>query len=171
MLHELGTSSTLLGFFGGMGMQEMAIIGVIAILLFGKNLPGVAKTFGKHYGDFKRGLSDIQSEFNNAKGRLGGVGDSDRRVCGKCGFWSKAYGQSDVVWELGWVGAGISWEWESWGGGGGLCVVCAVLWWGCGCEFVGWVEGGVLRWFREWGNGGGDGVGGGRVVGGGGEGR
>ncbi|QDU75251.1 sec-independent translocase [Bremerella volcania] len=47
-------------------MQEMAIIGVIAILLFGKNLPGVAKTFGKYYGDFKRGLSDIQSEFHNA---------------------------------------------------------------------------------------------------------
>ncbi|MFN3148895.1 twin-arginine translocase TatA/TatE family subunit [Bremerella sp.] len=66
MLHEIGTSSALLGFFGGMGMQEMAIIGVIAILLFGKNLPGVAKTFGKYYGDFKRGLSDIQSEFHNA---------------------------------------------------------------------------------------------------------
>ena len=66
MWHEIGTSTVLLGFFGSMGLQEMAIIGVIAILLFGKNLPGVAKTLGKHYGDFKRGLSDIQNEFNNA---------------------------------------------------------------------------------------------------------
>ncbi|WP_234824245.1 Sec-independent protein translocase subunit TatA/TatB [Bremerella cremea] len=66
MLHELGTSPLIFGFLPGVGMQELAVIGVVAILLFGKNLPGVAKTFGKTYGDFKRGLSDIQSEFNNA---------------------------------------------------------------------------------------------------------
>ncbi len=66
MLHEIGMPPLLLGFFGGMGMQEMAIIGVIAILLFGKNLPNVARTLGKSYGDFRRGLSDIQSEFQKA---------------------------------------------------------------------------------------------------------
>ncbi|PQO37182.1 twin-arginine translocase TatA/TatE family subunit [Bremerella cremea] len=66
MLHDLGTSPLILGFLPGIGMQELAVIGVVAILLFGKNLPGVAKTLGKTYGDFKKGLSDIQSEFNSA---------------------------------------------------------------------------------------------------------
>ena len=65
MLHEI-SMPLLLGFIGGMGMQEVAIVGVLAILLFGKNLPGVAKTLGKSYGDFKRGLSDIQKEFHDA---------------------------------------------------------------------------------------------------------
>ena len=45
MLHEI-SMPLLLGFIGGMGMQEVAIVGVIAILLFGKNLPGVARTVG-----------------------------------------------------------------------------------------------------------------------------
>lgn len=65
MLHEI-SMPLLLGFIGGMGMQEVAIVGVIAILLFGKNLPGVARTVGKSYADFRRGLSDIQKEFHDA---------------------------------------------------------------------------------------------------------
>jgi len=50
----------------GMGMQELIIIGVIAVLLFGKRLPEVAKSLGKSYSQFKRGLTDMQSEFNSA---------------------------------------------------------------------------------------------------------
>lgn len=50
----------------GMGMQELVIIGVIAVLLFGKRLPEVARSLGKSYSQFKRGLSDMQGEFNSA---------------------------------------------------------------------------------------------------------
>ena len=45
---------------GGMGFQEMAIIAVVAILLFGKRLPDVAKSFGQSYRQFREGLNDIQ---------------------------------------------------------------------------------------------------------------
>ena len=45
----------------GLGMQELMIIGVIAVLLFGSRLPEVAKSLGKSYREFKRGLTDLQS--------------------------------------------------------------------------------------------------------------
>jgi sec-independent protein translocase protein TatA len=48
----------------GFGMQEMVIIGIVAILLFGKRLPEVARTWGKYYTEFRRGLSDIQSQMD-----------------------------------------------------------------------------------------------------------
>jgi len=46
------------------GLPEMMLFGVIAVLLFGKNLPDVARNFGKHYSDFRKGLSDMQSSFH-----------------------------------------------------------------------------------------------------------
>ncbi|MFI4875275.1 MAG: twin-arginine translocase TatA/TatE family subunit [Blastopirellula sp. JB062] len=56
----------IFGFFSGLGMQEMMIVAVLAVLLFGKNLPSVARSLGRSYADFKKGLSDIQSEFHSA---------------------------------------------------------------------------------------------------------
>lgn len=48
----------------GLGMQELLIIGVVAVLLFGKKLPEVAKSLGQSYSQFRRGLSDIQSNLD-----------------------------------------------------------------------------------------------------------
>lgn len=48
----------------GLGMQELLIIGVIAVLLFGKKLPEVAKSLGSSYREFRKGLSDIQSQMD-----------------------------------------------------------------------------------------------------------
>ena len=45
-----------------MGPQELVIIGGLAVLLFGKNLPDVARTFGKKYAEFRRGLSEMQAQ-------------------------------------------------------------------------------------------------------------
>lgn len=50
----------------GLGMQEMIIVGIVALLLFGKRLPDVARSVGKSYTEFRRGLSDIQSQMNMA---------------------------------------------------------------------------------------------------------
>lgn len=50
--------------FGGIGMQEMMIIGIIAVVLFGKKLPEVAKSLGGSYREFKKGLTDIQHSFH-----------------------------------------------------------------------------------------------------------
>lgn len=48
----------------GLGMQELLIVGVVAVLLFGKRLPDVARSVGSSYREFRKGLQDIQSQFN-----------------------------------------------------------------------------------------------------------
>jgi sec-independent protein translocase protein TatA len=47
--------------FMGMGFSEMALLGMVAVLLFGKNLPDVAKKLGGSYQQFRKGLSEFQS--------------------------------------------------------------------------------------------------------------
>ena len=51
---------------GALGPTELIIIGVVAILLFGKNLPDVARKLGKSYEQFRKGLQDIKNEVNDA---------------------------------------------------------------------------------------------------------
>ena len=51
--------------FGSPGVGEILVIGMIAVILFGKRLPEVARSVGKSYNQFRRGLSDIQSDFNS----------------------------------------------------------------------------------------------------------
>ncbi|MCE9605308.1 MAG: twin-arginine translocase TatA/TatE family subunit [Planctomycetia bacterium] len=50
----------------GLGPMEMVIIGVLAILLFGNRLPEVAKSVGKGFNEFKKGMHGIDEEVNSA---------------------------------------------------------------------------------------------------------
>lgn len=50
---------------GAPGGTEMLMLLILAVLLFGKNLPDVARSVGKTFSDFKRGLQGIESEFRN----------------------------------------------------------------------------------------------------------
>ena len=50
----------------GLGPQEMLIVLVIAVLLFGKRLPEVGRSLGKGLMEFKKGLNDIKSEVDSA---------------------------------------------------------------------------------------------------------
>ena len=52
--------------FGGIGMNEMVIIGIVAVVLFGKQLPSVARSLGGSYREFKKGLTDFQRSFTEA---------------------------------------------------------------------------------------------------------
>ena len=54
------------GFISVPGGWEWMIIGVIALLLFGKRLPEVARSLGKGMVEFKRGLRGIQDEVEQA---------------------------------------------------------------------------------------------------------
>ena len=48
------------------GPMEMLIIGVIAVLLFGKRLPEVGRSLGKGIVEFKKGIRGIEDEIDTA---------------------------------------------------------------------------------------------------------
>ena len=51
----------------GLGPFEMVAIGVIAVILFGGNLPEVARKLGGSYREFRRGLNEVQQQFKVAE--------------------------------------------------------------------------------------------------------
>lgn len=50
---------------GGPGVTELIIVGIIALLLFGKRLPEVARSLGKGLVEFKKGMAGIEEEVRN----------------------------------------------------------------------------------------------------------
>lgn len=48
----------------GLGLTEILVVGIIAVMLFGKRLPDVARSLGKSYQQFRSGLDDVQREVN-----------------------------------------------------------------------------------------------------------
>ena len=53
-----------MGFFS-MGMGEMVLIAIVAVVLFGGRLPEVARTVGGYYQQFRQSLADIQDSIKN----------------------------------------------------------------------------------------------------------
>lgn len=51
---------------GPIGPMEMVFLGIIALLLFGKRLPEVARSLGKGVTEFKKGLSGIEDEVDRS---------------------------------------------------------------------------------------------------------
>jgi sec-independent protein translocase protein TatA len=50
----------------GIGPMEMVIVGIIALLLFGKRLPEVAKGLGKSIVEFKKGMQGIEEDIRDS---------------------------------------------------------------------------------------------------------
>ncbi len=50
----------------GIGPMEMLIVGVIALLLFGKRLPEVARSLGKGIVEFKKGIHGIEDDIQDS---------------------------------------------------------------------------------------------------------
>ena len=51
----------------GLSPFELVVIGVIAVVLFGGNLPDVARKLGGSYREFRRGLNEVQQQFRMAE--------------------------------------------------------------------------------------------------------
>lgn len=46
----------------GIGTNELLILGVIAVLLFGTRLPKIARSFGQSVTEFKKGMKEIRDD-------------------------------------------------------------------------------------------------------------
>jgi sec-independent protein translocase protein TatA len=49
----------------GLGYMEILVLGIIAVLLFGKRLPDMAKYIGKSVVEFKKGMHGLESGFDD----------------------------------------------------------------------------------------------------------
>lgn len=60
--------NTVLGFIGGLGGQEMMVIFVIVLLLFGaKKIPELARGLGKSMGEFKKARDEFEQEITRSQ--------------------------------------------------------------------------------------------------------
>ena len=59
-------TGTLAFFVGSPGPWEMMLVAIIALLLFGKRLPEVARSLGKGIVEFKKGIRGIEDEVESA---------------------------------------------------------------------------------------------------------
>ena len=60
-----GSQMMLLAFFTP-GPYELIIIGVVAVLLFGRRLPEVGRSLGRGIVEFKRGIRGLEDDIDDA---------------------------------------------------------------------------------------------------------
>ena len=57
-------NTPFLGLFTSFGWQEIIILLVIGVLIFGKRLPEVGRNFGKSIVEFKKGIKGVGDEID-----------------------------------------------------------------------------------------------------------
>ena len=63
MMQELNVAAP--AFLGPIGTTELVIIAVIALLIFGRRLPDVARSVGKSIVEFKKGIRDVKGDIDD----------------------------------------------------------------------------------------------------------
>ena len=53
-------------FIGSLGPMEIAIVGGVMLLMFGNRLPSVMRSLGKSVVEFKKGVSGIEDDLDQA---------------------------------------------------------------------------------------------------------
>jgi sec-independent protein translocase protein TatA len=57
---------TPFAFFNQIGGPELLIIGFVSLLIFGNRLPSVMRSLGKSVTEFKKGVSGIEDDIDQA---------------------------------------------------------------------------------------------------------
>jgi sec-independent protein translocase protein TatA len=63
------------GLLGPVGWQELLIVGLVGLLIFGRKLPEVGRSLGKSIVEFKRGLADAKHDVQDAAKELPSMDD------------------------------------------------------------------------------------------------
>jgi len=53
-------------FLPNLGTTELLIVGFVSLLIFGNRLPSVMRSLGKSVTEFKKGVSGIEDDIDNA---------------------------------------------------------------------------------------------------------
>ncbi len=65
--------------FAGIGTTELIIILVIAVLIFGRRLPEIARGLGKSITEFKKGIKDTEDDFRKSLDESDKIADEHSR--------------------------------------------------------------------------------------------
>ena len=68
-IYSIVETSCTLAFFGG-GPWELAIVGGIALLIFGNRLPGAAKSLGMSFSAFKKGVKEGEDDSDSTASKI-----------------------------------------------------------------------------------------------------
>jgi len=64
----------------GLGWGEILVLGIIAVLLFGRRLPDMAKYLGKSVVEFKKGMHGLESGFDDLANPTAPVGPTSAQA-------------------------------------------------------------------------------------------
>ena len=62
----------MFGIIPGLGMQEILLLLLLGVLLFGRKLPDIGRSLGRTVIEFKKGVSGMEEEISTATSNAGG---------------------------------------------------------------------------------------------------